>query len=46
MAIEKRPWWYDKDEDDGSSAEGDVQGELDVLEDVADDEGDCLRRNG
>jgi hypothetical protein len=44
MTIEEGPGGHNEDEDEGRSAERDVQGELDVLKDVSDDEGDRLGR--
>lgn len=39
MAVEERPGRNDKDEDGGGPYEGDVDGKLDVLEEVPDQEG-------
>lgn len=42
MAIEEGPRGNDKNKDEGRSAESDEERKLDVLQGVADDEGDCL----
>lgn len=42
MLLEEWPWWDDDEEGENSAAKTDVEGELDVLGDEADEEGDSL----
>lgn len=40
--VVERPWWDDCDKRKGGASEADVDGELDILQEVANEEGDGL----
>lgn len=42
MLLEEWPWWDDDEEGESSADKTDVKGELNVLRDEADEEGDSL----
>ena len=42
MLLEEWPWWDNDEEGESSAAKTNVEGELDVLGDEADEEGDSL----
>lgn len=46
MSVEERPGRDNEDEGCGGAREANVDGELDVLQEVADEEGDSLRNTG
>lgn len=42
VLVIERPWWDDCDERKGGASEANIEGELDILQEVADEEGNGL----